>query len=80
MQRLHPAYVKLAGAQVRRAVTDLGARSFAESLVRTARQLDIPVLAHHVEDEAMFHAIAAVGFSGYQGNLGGSPTPWPGKA
>ena len=80
LQRFHPAYVKLAGAQVRRAVTDLGARSFAESLVRTARQLDIPVLAHHVEDEATFHAIASIGFAGYQGNLGGGPTPWPGKA
>jgi EAL domain-containing protein (putative c-di-GMP-specific phosphodiesterase class I)/GGDEF domain-containing protein len=78
MQRLHPAYVKLAGAQVRRAITDAGAHSFAESLVRTARQLDIPVFAHHVEDEATFQAIASIGFSGYQGNLGGGPTPWPG--
>jgi EAL domain-containing protein (putative c-di-GMP-specific phosphodiesterase class I)/GGDEF domain-containing protein len=80
LQRFHPAYVKLAGGQVRRAVTDLGARSFAESLVRTARQLDIPVFAHHIEDEATFHAIASIGFAGYQGNLGGSPVPWPGKA
>jgi EAL domain-containing protein (putative c-di-GMP-specific phosphodiesterase class I) len=79
LQRLHPAYVKLAGAQVRRAMTDAGAHSFAESLVRTARQLDIPVFAHHVEDEAMFQAIASIGFSGYQGNLGGGPTPWPGR-
>jgi len=79
LQRLHPAYVKLAGAQVRRAIADHGAHSFAESLVRTARQLDIPVFAHHVEDEATFQAIASLGFSGYQGNLGGSPTPWPGR-
>lgn len=78
LQRLHPAYVKLAGAQVRRAIIDVGAHSFAESLVRTARQLDIPVFAHHVEDEATFQAIASIGFSGYQGNLGGDPTPWPG--
>lgn len=76
LQRLHPAYVKLAGVQVRRAVVDSGAHFFAESLVRAARQLDIPVIAHHVEDEAIFHAIASIGFSGYQGDLGGSPRPW----
>lgn len=77
LQRLHPAYVKLAGVQVRRAAVDAGAHFFAESLVRAAHQLDIPVIAHHVEDEAMYHAIAAVGFTGYQGNLGGGPRPWP---
>jgi len=77
LQRLHPAYVKLAGVQVRRAVADAGAHFFAESLVRAARQLDIPVIAHHVEDEAMYQAIVSVGFTGYQGNLGGGPRPWP---
>jgi len=77
LQRLHPAYVKFAGAKVRRVITDAGAHYFAESLVRTARQLDIPVFAHHVEDEATFQAIASIGFSGYQGNLGGGPAPWP---
>ncbi|HEX6154656.1 MAG TPA: EAL domain-containing protein [Burkholderiales bacterium] len=79
LQRLHPAYVKFAGAKVRRVITDAGAHYFAESLVRTARQLDIPVFAHHVEDEATFQAIASIGFSGYQGNLGGAPVPWPGR-
>jgi EAL domain-containing protein (putative c-di-GMP-specific phosphodiesterase class I)/GGDEF domain-containing protein len=79
LQRLHPAYVKLAGVQVRRALADAGAHFFAESLVRAARQLDIPVIAHHVEDEAMFQAISSVGFAGYQGHLGGGPQPWPGK-
>lgn len=79
LQRLHPAYVKFAGAKVRRVITDAGAHYFAESLVRTARQLDIPVFAHHVEDEATFQAIASIGFSGYQGNLGGGPVPWPGR-
>jgi len=79
LQRLHPAYVKLAGAKLGRILTDAGAHYFAESLVRTARQLDIPVFAHHVEDEATFQAIASIGFSGYQGNLGGGPVPWPGR-
>ena len=78
LQRLHPAYVKLAGVQVRRAVADSGAHFFAESLVRAARQLDIPVIAHHVEDETIYQAIAAVGFTGYQGNLDGGPRSWPG--
>lgn len=80
LQRLHPAYVKLAGVQVRRALADSGAQFFAESLVRAARQLDIPVIAHHVEDEATFQAIASLGCAGYQGNLGGSPRPWPDAA
>ena len=80
LQRLHPAYVKLAGVQVRRAVADAGAHFFAESLVRAARQLDIPVIAHHVEDEAIYQAILSIGFSGYQGNLGGGPRPWPSQA
>jgi len=77
MQRLHPAYVKLAGVQVRRIVADSGARFFAESVVRAARQLDIPVFAHHVEDEVTYQLIGSLGFAGYQGNLGGGPTPWP---
>ena len=77
LQRLRPAYVKFAGAKVRRIITDAGAHYFAESLVRTARQLDIPVFAHHVDDEATFQAMASIGFSGYQGNLGGAPVPWP---
>ena len=80
LQRLRPAYVKLAGVQVRRALADAGAHFFAESLVRAARQLDIPVIAQHVEDETVFHAIASLGFAGYQGNLGGSLRPWPDAA
>jgi EAL domain-containing protein (putative c-di-GMP-specific phosphodiesterase class I)/GGDEF domain-containing protein len=78
LQRLHPAYVKLAGVQVRGALADPGAHFYAESLVRAARQLDIPVLALHVEDEAMFQAVASLGFAGYQGYLGGGPRPWSG--
>ena len=77
VQRLRPAYIKLAGAHTRSMVANSGARFYAESLVSAARQLDIPVIAQNVEDEAMFHAIAALGFSGYQGNLGGRPSPWP---
>jgi len=79
-QRLHPAYIKLAGAHTNSMVSNSGARFYAESLIAAARQLDIPVIAQNVEDEAMFHAIAGLGFSGYQGNLGGRPSPWPRKA
>ena len=76
-QRLRPAYIKLAGAHTTSMVSNSGARSYAESLVSAARQLDIPVIAQNVEDEAMFHVIASLGFAGYQGNLGGRPSPWP---
>jgi len=77
-QRLKPAYIKLAGTHTATMLASSGARFYAESLVSAARQLDIPVIAQHVEDEAMFHTIAGLGFSGYQGNLGGRPVPWPG--
>ena len=76
-QRLQPAYIKLAGAHIATMLASSGARFYAESLVSAARQLDIPVIAQNVEDEAMFHVIAGLGFSGYQGNLGGRPAPWP---
>jgi EAL domain-containing protein (putative c-di-GMP-specific phosphodiesterase class I)/GGDEF domain-containing protein len=79
-QRLHPAYIKLAGVHTTSMASNSGARFYAESLVSAARQLDIPVIAQNVEDEAMFHVIAGLGFSGYQGNLGGRPSPWPPKA
>jgi EAL domain-containing protein (putative c-di-GMP-specific phosphodiesterase class I) len=78
-QRLRPAYIKLAGAHTTTMVSNSGARFYAESLVSAARQLDIPVIAQNVEDEAVFQAIAGLGFSGYQGNLGGRPSPWPPK-
>jgi len=79
LARLKPAYVKLAGAHTPRMATDTGTRFFAESLVAAARQLEIPVLAQRVEEEATFQALASIGFAGYQGNLIGRPAPWPGK-
>ena len=78
-QRLRPAYIKLAGAQTAAMLANSGARFYAESLIAAARQLDIPVIAQNVEDEALFQAIAGLGFAGYQGNLGGKPSPWPAK-
>ena len=78
-QRLMPVYLKLAGAHTPRIVTDAGARFFAESLVRAARQLDIPMIAQNVEDDATFQSLGALGFSGYQGNLIGRPANWPKK-
>jgi len=78
-QRLRPAYIKLAGAHTAAMVYNSGARFYAESLVAAARQLDIPVIAQSVEDEAVFQAIAGLGFAGYQGNLGGRPSAWPVK-
>jgi EAL domain-containing protein (putative c-di-GMP-specific phosphodiesterase class I)/GGDEF domain-containing protein len=76
-RRLMPVYIKLAGAHTPRMLTDSGARFFAESLVRAARQLDIPVIAQNIEEDSTFQALGAIGFSGYQGNLIGLPRPWP---
>ena len=77
LQRLRPDYVKLAAAHTSAFVKDQSARFFAESVVRAARQLDIPVIAQNVEDDAMYQSIGAIGFAGYQGNMGGRPSPWP---
>jgi len=77
--RLRPSYIKLAGAHTPRVANDAGTRSFAESIIGAARQLEVPVIAQMVEDEATYHALAASGFSGYQGNLVGPPAPWPAK-
>lgn len=79
MQRLKPAYIKLAGAHTPRMTSDGGARFFAESLIRAARQLDIPVIAQNIEDDATFQSLGALGFAGYQGNLISRPAPWPRK-
>jgi EAL domain-containing protein (putative c-di-GMP-specific phosphodiesterase class I) len=57
-------------------VSHSGARFYAESLIAAASQLDIPVIAQNVDDEAVFQAIAGLGFAGYQGDLGGRPAPW----
>jgi EAL domain-containing protein (putative c-di-GMP-specific phosphodiesterase class I) len=77
VQRYKPAYIKLAGAHTPRMLHDAGARFFAESLVRAARQLDIPVIAQMVEDDETFQTLGTLGFAGYQGNLIGRPSPWP---
>ncbi len=77
LRRLKPAYIKLAGAHTARMLSDAGARFFAESLVRAARQLDIPVIAQRIENDETFQALGAIGFSGYQGNLIDRPRPWP---
>jgi EAL domain-containing protein (putative c-di-GMP-specific phosphodiesterase class I)/GGDEF domain-containing protein len=77
VQRLRPVYIKLAGAHTPRMVADAGTRFFAESLVRAARQLDIPTIAQSVEEDATFQSLGALGFAGYQGHLIGRPRPWP---
>jgi EAL domain-containing protein (putative c-di-GMP-specific phosphodiesterase class I)/GGDEF domain-containing protein len=77
--RLRPVYIKLAGAHTASMVSNSGARFYAESLIAAARQLDIPVIAQSVDDEAVFQAIASLGFAGYQGNMGGRPSAWPAK-
>lgn len=77
MQRLRPDFVKLAAAHTAAFIKDQSARFFADSVVRAARQIDIPVIAQQVEDDDIYQSIAGIGFTGYQGNLGGRPSPWP---
>lgn len=77
--RLKPAYIKFSGAHTPRMASEPGARFFAESLVAAARNLDIPIIAQRIEDEATFQALGAIGFAGYQGVLIDRPSPWPRK-
>jgi EAL domain-containing protein (putative c-di-GMP-specific phosphodiesterase class I)/GGDEF domain-containing protein len=77
VQRLRPVYIKVAAAHTPRMVADAGTRFFAESLVRAARQLDIPAIAQSVEDDITFQSLGTLGFAGYQGHLIGKPAPWP---
>ncbi|MEO8144189.1 MAG: EAL domain-containing protein [Betaproteobacteria bacterium] len=76
-QRLRPAYLKLSGMLTPALRTDPGTRFFVDSLLRAARQLDIPVIAQNVEDAAALADLAALGFAGYQGYAASAPAAWP---
>lgn len=77
LRRLTPAYIKLAGVHTAVLLTDMGTRFFVESVVRAARQLDIPAIAQNVEHESALGVLEGLGFAGYQGNLLGKPAAWP---
>jgi diguanylate cyclase (GGDEF)-like protein len=72
-----PAYLKLASLHTANLRSDTGTRFLVESIVRAARQLDVPVIAQSVEDEAVLAELIALGVSGYQGFHAGVPAPWP---
>ena len=77
VRRLGPMYVKLSGVHTSKLAGDTGTRFFAESLVRAARQLDVPVIAQRVENGATVALLAELGFAGYQGFVAGKPSAWP---
>lgn len=74
---LKPAYVKLSGLHTPKLSTDAGTRFLVDSVVRAARQLDVPVIAQNVESAAQLAELEKLGVSGYQGYLSGAPAPWP---
>lgn len=76
LRRLGPAYVKLSAVYTRKLADDIGTRFFVESVVRAARQLDVPIIAQSVEDEGTLATLRPLGFGGYQGFAGGRPSPW----
>ena len=77
VQRLRPAYLKLSGLLTPALRSEPGTRFFVESLLRAARQLDIPLIAQGVEDAATLAELGALGFAGYQGYVAGAPAAWP---
>jgi EAL domain-containing protein (putative c-di-GMP-specific phosphodiesterase class I) len=77
VQRLRPAYLKLSALHTPALRTDAGTRFFVDSLLRAARQLDVPLLAQGVEDGGALAELGALGFSGYQGYAAGAPAAWP---
>ncbi len=76
-QRLRPAYLKLSALHTPALRADAGTRFFVDSLLRAARQLDIPVYAQGVEDATALGDLAALGFAGFQGYAAGAPAAWP---
>lgn len=74
---LKPAYVKLSSLHTPKLATDPGTRFLVDSVVRAARQLDVPVIAQNVENAAQLAELQALGVAGYQGYLTGAPAPWP---
>jgi len=74
---LKPAYVKLSSLHTPKLATDAGTRFLVDSVVRAARQLDVPVIAQNVESAAQLDELQALGVAGYQGYLTGAPAPWP---
>jgi EAL domain-containing protein (putative c-di-GMP-specific phosphodiesterase class I)/GGDEF domain-containing protein len=77
VQRLRPAYLKLAALHTPALRADPGTRFFVDSLVRAARQLDVPLIAQAVEDAGVLADLEALGFAGYQGYAAGAPAAWP---
>lgn len=76
---LKPAYVKLSGLHTPKLATDAGTRFLVDSVVRAAKQLDVPVIAQNVESESQLAELQKLGIAGYQGYLAGAPAPWPGS-
>jgi EAL domain-containing protein (putative c-di-GMP-specific phosphodiesterase class I) len=77
VQRLRPAYLKLSSLHTPALRSDPGMRLFVDSLLRGARQLDVPVIAQAIEDGGALADLSTLGFSGYQGYVAGAPAAWP---
>lgn len=77
VRRLRPAYLKLAALHTPALRSDPGTRFFVDSLLRAARQLDVPLIAQAVEDAGVLADLEALGFAGYQGYAAGAPAAWP---
>jgi EAL domain-containing protein (putative c-di-GMP-specific phosphodiesterase class I) len=75
LQRLLPAYVKLAPGYAAEAGLDHSAKFFVASIVGACRSLGIDVLAQAVEDAALLPLLTDLGVAGFQGHAAARPRP-----
>jgi len=75
LQRLLPAYVKLAPGYAAEAGLDHSAQFFVASITGICRPLGIDVLAQAVEDVALLPLLTDLGVAGFQGHAAARPRP-----
>lgn len=73
LQRLRPAYIKLASSYLQDLEKHAENQFFIASVVRVARPLDIVTLACGVESDSRLAMLQTLGVSGYQGYAGARP-------
>jgi diguanylate cyclase (GGDEF)-like protein len=65
--------IKIDGSYVRAIDTDQDKRFFVQALIKTARSIDLEIIAESVERQAEWDALREMGVDGVQGYLPGAP-------
>jgi len=75
LRQLKLDYIKLDGSYTRHIAEHSDNRFFLQTVTDIAHGLDIQVIAEHVESEADFHSLQAIGINAMQGYYLGEPQP-----